>query len=160
MIRHIAPCMFVALLSASLFACDKPGATEQQKEDKAVERATNARNEAEQQAQGAQAAAAKDVAAARAEFEKKREDYRHTRRSDLADLDKKIAEIEADARSTPGKTKSDRQARLPAIRAQRDAFVRDLESLDSVTPSSWDGAKANLDKEWDALTAAVDRAKR
>jgi hypothetical protein len=160
MIRHIAPWTFVALLSASLFACDKPGATEQQKEDKAVERATNARNEAEQQAQGAQAAAAKDVAAARAEFEKKREDYRHTRRSDLADLDKKIADLEADARTATGKTKSDLQTRLPAIRAQRDAFVRDLESLDSVTPTSWDGATANLDKEWDALKAAVDRAKR
>jgi hypothetical protein len=157
MIRHIAPLTLIALFS--FVACDKPGATEQQKEDKASERAANARSEAEQQAQSAQAVAAKDIAAARAEFEKNREDYRHSRRVDLADLDKKIVDLEADTRTATGKEKANLEVRLPAIRAKRDAFVRDMQALDNAMAATWDAAKANLDQEWDALKTAVDKAK-
>jgi septal ring factor EnvC (AmiA/AmiB activator) len=159
MIRHIAQTFGFSLLAATLFACDKPGATEQQKEDKANEQAAKAQNEALQNAQGAQANAQKDITKAQSDFEKAREDYRHTRRADLLDLDKKIADLEADAKTGSDKVKSDLAARLPVIRAQRDTFARNMQALDMTAPGMWDGAKSNLDKEWDALKAAVDKAR-
>jgi hypothetical protein len=158
MVCHITSFTAITLLAASLVACEKPGVTEQQKETKANEQAAAARNEAEQKTQGAQATADKDIAAARADFAKAREDYMHSRRIDLEDLDRKIAELEAKEKTATGKTKTDLDARLPAIRAQRDAFARHLQGMNTATPATWDGAKMNLDKEWDALKSAADSA--
>jgi hypothetical protein len=159
MTRHIVPLTCIALFSAAVVACNRPGATEQQREDNAGERAANARNEAERKAQGAQVSAEKDIAAAQSEFEKSREDYRHSRMIDLADLDKKMVDLEADAKTATGKTKADLEARLPAIHARRDSFVRDFQALDGATPATWDRAKTNVDKEWDSLKATVDSAR-
>ncbi|MDP9151812.1 MAG: hypothetical protein M3O36_17965 [Myxococcota bacterium] len=158
MIRRSAS-LLVALLCAAPLGCDKPGATEQQKEMRASEQAAEARNQANSKAEGAQASADKDIAAARNDFEKTREDYRHSRRIDVADMDKKIADLQAEQRTATGKRKADLDANLPSLRAQREAFVRDMQSLDMATASSWDSAKANLDREWDALKAAVDKAR-
>jgi flagellar motility protein MotE (MotC chaperone) len=159
MTRHIAPSFAIALLSVSVVACDKPGVTEQQKETKATEQAANAANEAERQAQSAQAAAERDIAKARADFDKAREDYLHGRRLDLDDLDKRIADLEAKVKTATGKTKAEYDARLPAVRAQRDAFARHMQGLASSTAATWDQAKANLDKEWDTLKTAVENAR-
>jgi septal ring factor EnvC (AmiA/AmiB activator) len=158
MVRHITSFTAVTLLAASLVACEKQGVTEQQKETKASEQAANARNEAEQKAQGAQATAERDIAAARADFAKAREDYMHSKRVDLEELDRKITDLEAKEKTAMGKTKADLDARLPAIRAQRDAFARHLQSMNNATPATWDGAKASLDKEWDSLKSTVDGA--
>jgi hypothetical protein len=159
MIRRIAPFTAIALLSASFVACDKPGVTEQQKETKASEQAANATNEAERQVQSAQAAAERDIARARADFDKSREDYLHGRRLDLDDLDKRVADLEAKSKTATGKTEAGYDARLPALRAQRDAFVHHLQALASSTAATWDEAKASLDKEWDALKTAADNAR-
>lgn len=159
MSHHVASFTLIALLSASAFACDKPGVTEQQKETKASEQAANARNEAEQKAQGSQAAAERDIAAARADFEKARADYTHGRQRELIDLDRKIVDLDTNARTKSGKTKAELASRLPSIHAQRDAFARHMQALDTATPSTWDADRANLDKEWDSLKAAVDGAR-
>lgn len=158
MIRHIALLTCTAILSASTFACDKPGATEQQKEEEANEHAAQARNEAAQKAQSAQATAEKDIAKARVDFEKNREDYRHSRTNDLNDLDKKIAELDAKAKTATGKAKVDLQTSLADTRAAREAFVRDLQALESTTPVVWDQAKANVDREWEMLKTSVNKA--
>jgi vacuolar-type H+-ATPase subunit H len=158
MIRHIGPVTWALVVSASLLACDKPGATEQQREQRANEQVTQAANEANQQTQSAQAAADKDIAAARTDFEKSREDYRHARTKDLSDVDEKIANLESKATTATGKTKARLDANPPPLRAQREAFVRDIQTLDRATAATWDETKANVDREWDALKAAVDKA--
>jgi phosphoenolpyruvate-protein kinase (PTS system EI component) len=157
-IRHTALLTCTALLLASSFACEKPGAMERQKEQQANEEVKRAWNEATQRAQGAQAAAEREIAAARANFEKTREDYRHARATDLSDLGKKVADLEAKAKTSTGKIKSDLRAHLSAILAAREAFVRDLQALDKTTAAAWDEAKAKLDREWGALKATVDKA--
>jgi hypothetical protein len=159
MTRHIASLSTIALLSGLFIACDKPGVAEQQQESKASEQASKAKNEAEQQAQTAQAKAERDIAKARADFDKSREDYLHGRRLDLDDFDKRLAELEAKAKTGTSKAKADIDARLPAIRAQRDAFVRHMQALGNTTADTWDSAKANLDKEWDAMKKALDDAR-
>jgi hypothetical protein len=77
---------------------------------------------------------------------------------DLNDLDKKIADLEAKARTSPAsKVRTDARVDLAAIRAKRQAFARDLDSLERTTAATWDEAKANLDKDWDTLNGAVQK---
>ena len=158
MIRPIALTL-TGLLAAGSFGCDKAGAAERQREEQANQQVAQAKNEATQRTQGAQAAADKDIAAARADFEKSREDYRHARAADLTDLDKKIGDLEAKEKlAKDNKTKAQLQADLSVIRAKREAFVRDMETLDNATAAAWDEQKAKAAREWDALKSAVDKA--
>ncbi len=156
MIRQVAPLTLVAILSAAAFACEKPGAMEEQKETKANEQAIEARNEAQQKENTAQAQATKDIAAAQTDFAKAREDYRHGRWTDLANLDKRIIDLQTREQTVTGKAKADLDVALPTIRQKREVFVRDVQGLDSATGASWDEQKANVDKEWDSLRSAVD----
>jgi hypothetical protein len=158
MIRQIASLTLGTLLVSGMIACEKPGTTERQREDKATEQAVEARNEANQNVANAQAKSDKDIAAARTQFERAREDYRHSRTADLTRLDKKIADLDSKDRTATGKTKADLDAHLPAIRQQRDEFVRDMVGLDRTAPENWDQARETLDKKWDALESAVDKA--
>jgi hypothetical protein len=157
--RHIASLGLAVALSSPLFACDKPGATEQQREDKATQQAEQAQQNANQQAAGAQANAERDIASARAEFERNREDYRHQRYEDLAKLDRRIADLDTRASIAHGKEKTTLDAHMPSIHANRDAFVRNLQGLERSSGGTWDAEKVNLDKQWDDLKAAVDDAK-
>jgi flagellar biosynthesis/type III secretory pathway protein FliH len=159
MSRYIVPSSVAVLLCSLSFACDKqPGVTEQQREEKANQQAAQQQGAANEQAQNAQASAEREIAAARESFEKAREDYRHSRTQDLNEIDRKMADLEAKVRTAKGKAKTDLQNTLPMIRSRREAFARDLEALDNTTAASWDQAKTNLDKEWDAFRNAVDKA--
>ena len=96
--------------------------------------------------------------AAPSDFEKAREDYRHQKQSDLALLDKSVADLQAKEGAAAGKAKTDLQGILSSLKAQRDALVGDLRALDSASASTWDSTKARLDKEWADLKAASDKA--
>jgi hypothetical protein len=159
MLRPIVSWTTMTALLASLGACEQPGQAERQKETIASEQAVNARSEAEQRAQSAQIEADKQIATARADFARTREDYLHGKRLDLVSLDSKIMDIESRARSLTGKARTDLDARIGEVLSQRDAFVRHMSALDSEVAATWDAAKANLDKEWDALKASVDHTK-
>lgn len=154
----IAPITLIALLSASSLACDKPGVSERQKETNASEEARTAAEQAQRQMQTAQAGAEKTISTAWADFETTRENYLHRRRLDLIELDKKIANIDASARTKSGNVGADTRARLSAIGSQRDAFARHVQALEVVTAATWDGAATSLDQEWEALRKAVDDA--
>jgi hypothetical protein len=159
MIARIGALSLAALLTASLAtACQKPGEKEQNAEGVANKQAVEAQDEAAQKAANARAAADEKIAAARADFDKAREDYRHAKQVDLDKLNQKIADLDAEDRTATGKTKADLDAQLPAIHAQRDAFMNDMRSLLYATPGSWDDARARLDKEWDALDTTVKSA--
>jgi hypothetical protein len=152
----MATMTLIALATVFPFACDKPGVAERQKEETASEEARKAAQEAQREVQAAQSTAQKTISAARTDFETTRENYLHRRRLDLVDLDSKIFDLEASARTSTGKAKADIHTRLSTIRAQRDAFVRHLQDLETATATTWDGAAAGLDKEWEALKKAVE----
>jgi hypothetical protein len=152
----MATMTLIALASVFPFACDKPGVTERQKEDKASEEARNAAQEAQRQVQAAQQTAEKSISAARTDFETTRENYLHRRRLELVDLDSKIFDLQSSARTSTGNARADIHKRLSTIRAQRDAFVRHLQDLETATASTWDGAAAGLDREWESLKGAVE----
>lgn len=144
------------------FACDKTGAEAQEKANKAQAEANkdiaNANAEADGKMRAAQAEADKKIAEAKGDFAKTREDYRHTVQTNLDELDKKIAVLEAKAKKETGKAKMDLDANIAALKTRREGFATSVRSLDNATATSWDATKARLDKEWADLKAAVDRA--
>lgn len=154
---------FALTLAAAPLAigCDKSGADAQAQANSAQASANrdiaNATNEANAKINEAQAEADKKIAAARADFATTREDYRHQVQTQLDALDKEIAQLDAKAMTATGKTKADINARLPALKAQRAAFVNDVRSLDTTTATTWDATKARLDKEWADLKSAADQ---
>jgi hypothetical protein len=106
----------------------------------------------------AQIEADKKIVAAQADFATTREDYRHTVETNLDALNKQLADLDIKARGDGANGKPDLRATLPALRAQRDAFVTDYRSLATVSAVTWDATKVRLDKEWADLKAAVDKA--
>jgi hypothetical protein len=112
---------------------------------------------AEQKIDNAQAEADRKIAEAQASFTKLREDYRHDTTIALADLDQKIADLAARDEKAVGQSKTDLDAKLPKIHADRDAFVADYKALDTAVATTWDGVRARLDKEFDALKSLVAR---
>ena len=159
MIRHIALTLTAFAFAASL-ACDKPGVAERQREDPPSEQPPQTTNVAAQRSQGAPTTTAdNDMSGVRTDFEKNREDYVHARDADLVDLDKTIAALEAKEKAAKDRAKVELQANLSAIREKRDAFVRDVNALGKTTAIGWDQAKAKVEQEWNALKAAVDKAR-
>jgi hypothetical protein len=157
MIRIAGTFALAAALMAAT-ACDKPGVTEQQKEQKAAQDNADQQERAARESASAQADMNQKIASAHADFENSREDYRHSRQTDLDDIDAKIAKLEAKEATATGKAKTDLDAKLPSIRAQRASFGSDFRTLQSTSSVTWDNAKARVDKEWEALKAAVDAA--
>ena len=157
MITRFGALALVALLSAPLLACDRPGDKEQNAEGRANLQAQEARDDAARKAAAAQAEADQKIALARIELEKTRDDYRASRQGDVANLNKKLADLEAKDKTATGQTRADLDVKLPFVRAQRDAFVADMKSLDSATAATWDDTKDRLDKEWDGLKASADQ---
>jgi hypothetical protein len=146
-----------ALMSAYSLACNKPGVTEKQREQRATEEAQTMTTEAQQHLAHVHAEAEKTVFAARADFETARENYLHTRKLDLIDLDRRISDLEAASLAGTGKG-ADLRARLSTINARREAFSRHIEAMETTSSATWDAATKDLDREWDALRMAVDAA--
>jgi hypothetical protein len=142
-----------------MVACDKTGAEAQasanEAQNKANTQVANANDDANKKIAQAQSEADQKIAAAQGDFSKTREDYRHSVQTNLDALNKKLADLDAKATTTP---KPDLKAALPALKSQRDAFVADFQALGTANAVTWDGTKARLDKEWSDLKTAVDKA--
>src|SRR5579872_6726801 len=170
--RSIQALTVTFVLAAGVVGCNRAGAAESSREAReaglaeqnleleARQRANAAVSEANQQVQSAQAAAQRDIAAARTDFERVREDYRHVRMSDLNELDERIADLQAAAKTATGQMKANLESHLPALRTRREAFARDLQGLDTATSATWDQARAKVDAEWYELKAAVDQDRK
>jgi hypothetical protein len=72
--------------------------------------------------------------------------------SHLADIDKKLADLDAKVRKG-GKLTVD----IHDLHLRRDAFAADAQNVTTATAATWDGTKARLDKEYDDLKAASAR---
>ncbi|HLK39713.1 MAG TPA: hypothetical protein VKU41_23315 [Polyangiaceae bacterium] len=114
--------------------------------------------QADEKANGAQAAADEKIVAAQAAFTRLREDYRHTIASNLVELDHKVADLVAQESQSSGRRKSAFDTNLRQIHASRAAFEKDYQSLENTSASTWDDARARLDREWTDLKALVDKA--
>jgi hypothetical protein len=149
------------LLMTLAFACHN--ASDAQKKmnsarSEADEKIGVAVKESDQKVKNAQQDEDKKVAEAQAGFMKMREDYRHVTAMNLVDLDHKVDDLQAKAKQSSGKAKTDLDANLKLIQVDRGAFETDYKSLETATAATWDGAKARLDKEWTQLKTRVDKA--
>jgi len=142
-------------------ACEKSGKETQEKVDNAQAQGqteiTNAQVEANDKANAARAKADEKITAAESDFEKTREDYRHSMESNLDSLDKKIADLDAKVLKTTGDKKVELGNKASSLRSQRGAFAADVKSLDTTPAASWDATKARVDKEWSNIKSASDK---
>jgi len=156
-----ASSIIIGSLLVALVGCNK-AIDEKQRAERgqadANQKIAEANREADQKINEAQAEADKKTAEAQANFLKMREDYRHDVTERLVDIDHKIADLEAKARTATGKTKADLDARLKQIHSERDAFVNDYRGIELASAATWDSTKARLDKSWEELKKLVDRA--
>jgi hypothetical protein len=161
MIRSVNISLAAVLIAIGALGCNK-AADEQRKADEARNEANKkvgeASNDAAEKINAANADADKKVAEAQANFLKLREDYRHKITEDLVSVDKDIANLEAKAKTAKGKTKADIEAALPNIRSQRETVSSEYKSLEFSSAVSWDNAKARVDKAYDDLKKAIDKA--
>lgn len=152
----------IALVTLALAAgCDNASNNQQKAtaaQNEANDKIAAATREAEQKGKNAQAAADKQIAEAQANFMKLREDYRHATTTNLAGLDRKVADLEAKEKRMSGKAASDLEAKLKDIRGGRATFTADYNTLEATSAATWDDTKARLDKEWTDLAASVDAA--
>jgi regulator of protease activity HflC (stomatin/prohibitin superfamily) len=143
-------------------ACNNNAADDQVKANNAQAEANAKVDEAQAEANAkmnvAQAGADKKIAEAQASFMRLREDYRHTTTTSLVALDKKIADIEARAKTASGKERTDLDGTLRLIHAGRDRFATDFKAIEAASTSTWDGAKASLDQELADVQALADNA--
>ena len=161
MIRSVSISFGAVLIAIGALGCNK-AADEQKKADEARSEADKkvgeASNDAAEKINAARADADKKVAEAQANFLKLREDYRHKITEDLVSVDKDIANLEAKAKTATGKTKAQIEAALPDIRAQRENLSSEYRSLEFSSAVSWDNAKARVEKAYDDLKKAIDKA--
>ena len=157
--RSIA--MFATVFVLGAAACEKSGKETQEQVDNAQAQAqteiTNAQVQANDKANSAQAKADEKITEAQNDFDKTREDYRHTMQSNLDSLDKKIADLDAKALKTTGDKKVDLGRKASTLRTERGTFAADVKSLDTATAASWDATKARIDKEWSDIKSTSDK---
>lgn len=150
---------YASLIGVFALGCDK-AADEQKAANEAQREANEKIQEAEREARdkqvSAQAEADKQIANANADFMKMREQFRHDTTKALVEIDEDIAELEAELKTRTGKEKADLEAKLPAIRTQREQFTRDYQAVETASATTWDATKARMDKELSALKKAID----
>lgn len=152
--------MMIAIF-LSLIACDKAADLEQKvvaAQEKADSKAASAGSQAEQVAREAQAVADATIADATADFTVLREAYRHKTTIALAELDKRIAGIEAKAKAAAAPDARALETKLKGIRSGRTAFRHDYHALGSATGATWDATVVRLDAQLAALQALVSAA--
>ena len=140
--------VFVLGLAAS--ACEKSGKDTQQEVD-------NANATAQTEITNAKVKADEKINEAQRDFDKTRDDYRHDMQSNLATLDKKIADLDAKTVKATGDKKVELGNKTSTLRADRTAFAEDVRSLDNATAATWDATKARLDKEWSDIKSTSDK---
>jgi tetrahydromethanopterin S-methyltransferase subunit G len=159
--RLVTSTLSICLVAAAAAACNT--ASDDANKAKAAQATANDKSgaavrESDEKVENAQAEADKKIGAARADFMTMRENFRHATTQNLVDLDQKVDALSTKANQSSGKEKTDRDAGLKQIHASRDAFQKLFLSLDSASESTWDDAKARVDKEWTDLKTMVDRA--
>ena len=77
---------------------------------------------------------------------------------DLTDLDKRITNLEAKDKTATGKSKVQLDASMPNIRSLRENVNTEYHSLEYASALTWDDAKARVDKAYDDLKKAIEKA--
>jgi predicted negative regulator of RcsB-dependent stress response len=153
--------VFFALAALALCACGTGTNYRDRASDArqdANQEEANALQDADQKVEHAAATEERQLAGVHADFEKDRESYRHDVETNLIQVDKDIADLDAKAKTADPNRKSALEANLRQIRNDREAYDRDSKALETVSSDDWAELKARLDREWDALKALVNGA--
>lgn len=151
----ISPALLIAALGCDTAKDNQKEAIEAQRE--ANQEISDVQTKARDQVVNAQAKANEGIAEANADYLKLREDFRHDTNQKVVSLNERIAKAEARLGTETGQARSKLMEGLPAVRASREAFLKNLDGLKDTTATTWDSAKTSLQKQWDELEKLVDR---
>jgi hypothetical protein len=140
----------LAMIVLGASACEKSGKETQEKVD-------NAQAQSQVEITNAEVKADEKVAEARNDFDKTREDFRHSMQSNLDALDKNLSDMDAKAMKATGTKKVELSNKATKLRAQRDVFAADVRAIGDTTAATWDATKARIDKEWSNIKSSSDK---
>lgn len=123
----------------------------------ADERSLRLSLEAERKDMLAQVENDRKLAEAQSRFLKTQDEYREDIANRLIDLDRKVAELELQAKGAEGRTKAALDDRLQEVRAHRFDFESEYQRMESATALTWDESKAATEKSWTRLKMLVER---
>jgi hypothetical protein len=135
-----------AAIASALGACGRSAAQEHEKPV-----STTSITSAELEAQ-------KEAAEAILDWRTSREEYRRNLTLGVQSMDRTILHLERRAKVAERRNRAVFDATLPRIRARRADLQRDLPLLDLATQSTWEATRTRLDRDWDALMSAMNRA--
>jgi hypothetical protein len=154
--KHIVTiCAVTAAVAAT--ACNDPKrdqAKADQAQRDAVQKTDQAQREAKEQSARARANAQQEQQSANDSLEKARAEYRDKTRSELGDVDAKIADLEARQSKATGKARTDVVAALDDLRQKRELLRIDLQRIDTTTAAAWDQLKSKVDADVEAVKKA------
>jgi hypothetical protein len=152
--------LLLVAASALTFACRNAADTQTKSEGaqrQADTKIAAADAERADKNRAAQAEADMKIAEANAAFNKLRDEYRSATVLEIVALDADIAELEAKHKAATGQTKADLQTSLAAIWSSRSRYTAARAELEGIGAGGWDAAKKDLDAQWTALKALVDK---
>ena len=80
-----------------------------------------------------------------ASFKEKKEDYEKTAKEKLARIEKKIDELEVDAKKAGSKTKEDAKKGLNELKQKKEVLKKDIKKLKAAGKRKWEVAKTKVD---------------
>lgn len=86
------------------------------------------------------------------------DNWRAGMRDELAELDRDIQRLEARAAQLTGEAQAEAREAANDLRAMRDDFVRRVDEASADTAAAWRDVRTGLERGWDELTIAANRA--
>jgi hypothetical protein len=79
---------------------------------------------------------------------------------EIADVEREIAVLEAQAHAAPGATKDQQEDALAEVRTKRDALLEDVRAIETSSDSNWNMVRSRVDRDLADLRDSVKRASR
>lgn len=99
---------------------------------------------------------AADTSVAKVGYSEEKEKFKRETRKTLAELDNKLAKLEAKAKEAGSQVKAGAKDGLRELKTKRSAIKGDMERLEASSKETWEAVKNKLKKEIDELEAKYD----
>jgi hypothetical protein len=94
-----------------------------------------------------------------ASFKEKKEEYKQTAKEKLARIEKKIDELEVEAKKAGSKVKGNAKKGLKELKQKREVLRKDIVKLEAAGKKKWEAVKKKVDVGMDDLEKTYDKVR-
>jgi hypothetical protein len=94
-----------------------------------------------------------------ASFKEKKEEYKKTAKEKLARFEKKIDELEVEAKKAGSKARDDAKKGLDELRQKKEVLKKDMKKLEATGKNKWEVVKKKVDSGIDDLEKTYDKVR-